>query len=348
MLASLTLLLTALALITEAKASIADSCTAFKTSGKTPSTFQYHRFYDFRNVTGTLASPAPLDSASPSAQGPASKTVADGQWPKDWYFRDYERKSPGGTVIPVAFTPKRISITKSTDKSHDYETYLSLSTARTADEVQESAEITYKEFQVLHASIRVYARVSGAPGACAGIFTYYNDTQESDIEMMTKDQAGQVHYSNQPSSSGAPDWIDIPGATVNVSLAQHGKKQWTDWHEHRLDWTAGFSAFFVDGVERNTSTLNVPSMASEVYLDMWGANSSWVGPMKVGMDARFDIQWIEMLFNATGPEPQRGYGNVCEVEDKGLTSGSVRLVSDGLASMLAWTMLLIGVVAVVG
>jgi len=285
------------------------TCTIFTSNGLANSSFSYYRFYDFRKVSG-------LSSTSTQNSTTAVKIVTDGTWTNDWYIRDYPRKSGGPPNIPVDFTPKRVSIVNSQDRSSSYSTYLTISTSRIDDETQEGGEITYKEFNVTYASIRVLGRVSGTPGACAGIFTYLNDTQESDIEMFTRDPPNFVHYSNQPASTGPPNWSAIPGATVNVSMPAGA--QWTDWHIHRLDWTPGRSVFYVDGIERNTTTsqVPVPDPPSGIYLDMWGANSSWVGSMPIGGEATFDIQWVELLFNTSLDSPRAPIANqkICKVD----------------------------------
>lgn len=156
-------------------------------------------------------------------------------------------------------------------------------------------------------------RVHGAPGGVAGIFTYLNDTQESDIEIFTRTPSQYVQYSNQPASTGEPDWTPIPGATVNLTMPS-GKVR-TDWHVHRLDWTPGLSVFFLDDQQMNSTSLHVPvvSPPSGFYIDMWSANSSWSGSMEVGTNATMDILWIEMLFNTTEQDQVTGAKKICEV-----------------------------------
>lgn len=189
-----------------------------------------------------------------------------------------------------------------------------LSTARIDEEDQESGEITFDEFNVTAASMRVLGRIHGAPGAVAGIFTYQNDTQESDIELFTRAPDTFVQYSNQPSSSGEPDWIPIPGATVNNTIPDD--LTYSDWLVHRLDWVPGRSVFFVNDEQTNTTDLHVPvaDPPSRLYLDMWSANSTWSGSMAIGQNASFDIQWVELVFNATDDVVgERSGGEICPV-----------------------------------
>lgn len=193
-----------------------------------------------------------------------------------------------------------------------------MTTAHIASDYQEGAEITFTEHNISYASIRISARVNGASGAVFGFFTYYDDDNESDIEISTRDSTSVVRYSNQPAYTGDPDWLPIPGATVNKSMP-NGRK-WTDWHIHRLDWLPDRSIFYVDDVQMNETLTNVPRPlpASRVYVDIFGQNSSWTGPMDVGKSAQVQIQWIELLFNSTSlPTGATIHAKLCNLtEDK--------------------------------
>ncbi|KAF2431942.1 concanavalin A-like lectin/glucanase [Tothia fuscella] len=275
-----------LAVLVRGAAVTSDDCSAFSTDGRAASHYQYYRFYDFRNTS------APIPK-SKSTKYPRSKAVYDDSWKDDWYIRDYPRVSSQETLLPVNFIPERV-----TDNSKDYSTYLTLSTARIDEENQEAGEITFTEFNASFASARFYGRVRGAPGAVASIFTYYNDTQEADIEIFTRAPSDTVLYSNQPIAVG-DDYIYIPGAMTNVTTTK--AQAYDDWQIHRLDWIDGRTVVFIDDKEVNTSTVNVPvaNPPSRIYLDMWSNGGNWTGNMTIGNSAVMDIQWIEMLFNST-------------------------------------------------
>jgi hypothetical protein len=316
-------------------------CTAFSSNGVAASQYQYYRFYDFRQMKSA-------GHGHSNTKGLQSKVVSDSSWKNDWYIRDYPRKSPGGYSIPVNFIPERVFIStfpyfptrktaaqqttaNATDPSTNSTSHLSLNTARIDSETQDSGEILFKEFNISYASLRVYSRVHGAPGAVAGIFTYLNDTQESDIEIFTRAPSTFIQYSNQPASSGEPDWAPIPGATVNVSLSSG--QVYTDWHVQRLDWTPERSVFFVDGEMMNQTDLHVPvpSPPSGFYVDMWSANSTWSGSMEVGRNATLDVLWIEMLFNTTQGIQKSGASRVCAVSE-----GKVAAVQQSSAVTVVW------------
>ena len=161
-------------------------------------------------------------------------------------------------------------------------------------------------------SLRLSARVTGAPGAVAGFFTYSNDTQETDIEVLTRDGGHAVRLSNQPSTD----------ANSSFRLGMPGGASSADWAVYRLDWLPlppgagpGLSQWFVDGARLAATTTNVPREPSTVFIDIWGNDGPWSGKMEVGGQALLDIQWIEMAFNASlSPEERPDNGVLCTID----------------------------------
>lgn len=62
----------------------------------------------------------------------------------------------------------------------------------------------------MYASVRIRARVYGAPGAVAGLFIYANGRNESDIEILTRDDESVIRYSNQPVVDEGPSFRLAP------------------------------------------------------------------------------------------------------------------------------------------
>lgn len=151
-----------------------------------------------------------------------------------------------------------------------------------------SAQIETTETKILYASVRTRARFSRVPGTChgtridvsessslkadksSGIFFYSNDQHETDIEYLTDprslsnngpDDPIPIWYSNQkrdpvnspPSAETGPAPFD---ATSRV-------------HEYRIDWTAEFTAFYIDGVLHKYLTQNVPSLPGPWLWNNW-------------------------------------------------------------------------------
>lgn len=148
-----------------------------------------------------------------------------------------------------------------------------------------------------------------APGACYGQFTYQSDTQESDIEVLTYDPITNVRYSNQPDFD--PNTGDtVPGASSDVALPGGGN--WTDWHDHRIDWYDGISRWYVDNQLVLEKTLNAPTKPSGFVLNLWSDGGEWSGNMTVGAQVIAGIEWIEMSFNTSGENSKRD-SQLCNV-----------------------------------
>lgn len=173
---------------------------------------------------------------------------------------------------------------------------------------QLAAELDYTEHNVKYASIRVMARVHGASGAVAGIFTYYNDTTESDVELRTRDPLTQVHLSNQPTTDPSTTEA-IPGATFTRPLEDYRK-----WNVYRLDWIHGRSAWYINGIESASTEVNVPETPSSIILNMWSNGGDFSRSMQPGDEAWFEVQWIELLYNTTAMASEGQEGDICSVE----------------------------------
>jgi len=99
----------------------------------------------------------------------------------------------------------------------------------------------------------------------------------------------------------ARDDIGDKGKRSLLSPRADGDRAWTEWHTHRIDWVAGKSSWYIDGELQLEKTYGVPTVPSYVVLNMWGDGGVWSGEMKVGAEARLEIQWMEMAFNTSGP-----------------------------------------------
>jgi len=211
-----------------------------------------------------------------------------------------------------------------TGKSNDdsSRSHVTLRAQRDAQTVT-CSEIVTKSNNIYFGSFRVFARAWGAPGAVIGLFTYFNDTIESDIEILTKNSTDVIFYTNQPNTNSAGHTISeagIVGRMPNGTL-------WTDWNVHRLDWLPGISRFFVNGTETAMNTYGVPNHASAFVLNVWSdGNKNWSGILEDGAAAYLEIQWVEMLFNISATPSGKTCKTTCAVDDV-TTLGSPEVVS---------------------
>lgn len=215
--------------------------------------------------------------------------------------------------------------------------YITLRTVRLPD-FQSTSEVESSQKNILYASLRFHARVVGSPGATAGMFTFFDDHNESDIEVLTHDPSTNVRYSNQPDVGR--DGNTIPDASQDVTLPNGF--QWTDWNDHRLDWTPGQSAWYINDIIIANSTYNVPTKPSDLILNMWSDGGVWSGSMKVDGKAYLQIQWIEMVFNTSGPvtgppsttTPKRWLGPISKPLEKRKGDGCKNLCTvDGVKTV---------------
>jgi beta-glucanase (GH16 family) len=156
----------------------------------------------------------------------------------------------------------------------------------------------------MYASMRFRARVTGSAGAVAGLFTFYDDNNEADIEILTRDPHTTYRFTNQPAVDKKGD--DVPAA----SQAPTDLPSWQQWRTHRIDWVRGVVRWYVDDVLVARNSYSVPRRPSGIVLNLWGDGGEWGGEMAVGDQALMDVQWVEMVFNTSGrrdgPKKRKG------------------------------------------
>jgi len=100
-------------------AQVAADCTQFSTNGSTASTYDFHRFYDFRQLHDDIDGDAA--SASSYGEGHTDTEAASGQskiiqaapWVSGWNARDWYRPSPRDDTVDMYYKPSCVSISTS-------------------------------------------------------------------------------------------------------------------------------------------------------------------------------------------------------------------------------------------
>ncbi|KAH7414164.1 concanavalin A-like lectin/glucanase domain-containing protein [Phaeosphaeria sp. MPI-PUGE-AT-0046c] len=299
------------------------SCYAVSSGADEPQYFQYYRFYDFQNLAGGLVDPPPLINDSQDAtQVPTwqPKIFNNDGFLHDWGVQNWSKKATEDFPVPMSNSYANIYVGEEDGKS-----FLTLRTSR-LDDHQTAGEIENQQKNLFYVSMRMYGRVVGDPGAVAGFFTFFNDENESDVEILTRDPKNQTRYTNQPSVG--KDGNEIAEASVGpTNLAP-----WNEWQTHRIDWIPDESFWYLNGKQVAANTYSVPRKPSYLVLNMWGDGGEWSGNMSVGDHAEFQIRWIEMAFNTSGPytgsqkndkrsanldkrRKVKTCGNVCRIDD---------------------------------
>jgi hypothetical protein len=350
--------------------------------------FNNYLFQDFRYLSGPWHGNTVNESADGQIQeydiASSNAYLSTPPFTNDWSIQTWSRAATTDNPVPMTNSANNVNIgmdtlpislrSKLTSQALDDSaarsvgggTMLSLITKRESSTQQTSAEIDSKFSSIFYASIRLEARITGAPGACVGLFLYESDTQETDIEILTSDSQEVFHATNQPShdANGNP----IPGATTVVTYpdqtSENGLQRdvslevlqlkrptttlatiakpaatqaasttattqnglWSEWHEYRIDWVAGQTDFYVDDVLVDSKTVGVPTKPMSWIMNIWSDGGSWSGEMKVGDSARLDIRWLELVYNTTS-DAYSSTGSTCHISNGPNTVNNAALAS---------------------
>jgi beta-glucanase (GH16 family) len=87
---------------------------------------------------------------------------------------------------------------------------------------------------------------------------------ESDIEILTTDSTGIVHYTTHPEDETHEDG----GYPIAVTMPNGA--QWTDFQDYRMDWTQPTTIFYVNGAQNGQLQHVLPQVSSYLCFNMWG------------------------------------------------------------------------------
>ena len=309
-------------------------CDCYLISGPSPGYFQYHRFWDFRNVPSDgendyTTAPSLITSTESSGLEPfTSPYLNTTEFRNNWSIQSWTSNATADSPVTRVNSAQNVYISRNTSTGAKNSTYLTLRANRLSDFMSVS-ELESMQKNVFYSSIRTRLRVIPnhilpdgstsdnatdsdetamgintthpvSPGAVAGFFTYYSPTCESDTEILTSDVVSHIRYSNQPDYNVSTNTV-IDGASTDAALSLSPAADWTQWLDHRLDWDRAMSRWWVDDVVVLNKTLNVPQEPSALILNLWSDGGTWSGNMSVGSQVRVGVEWIDMVFNVSGP-----------------------------------------------
>ena len=127
-----------------------------------------------------------------------------------------------------------------------------------------------------------------------GMFFYKSDTQESDIEWVSdpastsNNGVPQLWFTNQNVNGNGPSTYTSILPPADATSVEH---------EYRTDWYQDHVAFYVDGVQKWSTTENVPSVPGEWIWNNWSdGNKGWsAGPP--AEDSIFKVKNITLYYN---------------------------------------------------
>ncbi|KAJ6585061.1 concanavalin A-like lectin/glucanase domain-containing protein [Mycena capillaripes] len=166
-----------------------------------------------------------------------------------------------------------------------------------------SGEIFTQRSDILYGSFRMQAQVPSVPGVVFGFFTYFNETQEQDIEFLSSDidYYQHLYYTNQPGQFPNSD-VD-PDASKSVVVPG---ADFTTFGVHRFDWLPTETVYSYAGTNNGASitstttiTKNVPTTPSEFVLNVWSNGDPEFSKGPPTADATATVQYVHLYFNST-------------------------------------------------
>ena len=235
------------------------------------------------------------------------------------FLKPQSYTAPSSATAPLAkvHSPANVALTSDSTAAKQVgpsSSFLRLTTTRTGN-TQSTAELASADKNILYGSFRVRARVTGASGAVASIFTYLDSNNEVDWEVLTQDPGSDMfHATNQPGST--------PGATSNVSVSgSGGGGSLASFNEWRLDWVPGSTHMVFNGQCLNTNKINVPDTPMSFLINMWSDGGPWSGTMADGESAYLDLESVELYYNTTSTAGT-ACKNICSADNPSPGSGS--------------------------
>ncbi|KAK5089668.1 hypothetical protein LTR70_006523 [Exophiala xenobiotica] len=348
------------------------TCGAYMVSGPDPGYFQHYHFSDFGSIPSvqdndfTAAPPLVTSAENREGQPSTSSFFNQTTWQEYWSIHDDVHKPD--SLLPSIYSDQNVFIARNSTRDAETDTYLTLRASRPGAFVS-TAEIELNVDQVLYASLRARLRVLpnglsnlSAPtagpaeyvadpdtgsdrshpvdsGAVLGLFFYHNDTQESDIEILTRDPINQIHYTNQPDYDDSAH-EEIAGASTEVTMPHDYVM--TEWLDHRIDWFDGVSRWYINGDLVLDKTINTPSTPSTVFMNLWSNGGSWSGNMSVGAQVYVGVQYVELAYNTSQSVGSNDQGKEsCYIDNDGFNKSTT--APDGTFTSVASSSRLCGV-----
>ena len=106
-----------------------------------------------------------------------------------------------------------------------------------------------------------------------------------------------VQYTNQPNTDAAGN--NVPQSTINST--NPGGVDWTQWNTYRVDWMPKLTAWYVNGESVANISFQTPRDPSSLIVNMWSDGGKWTGNMSIYDEAYLQIQWMELVYNTSGP-----------------------------------------------
>ncbi|UNI13551.1 hypothetical protein JDV02_000286 [Purpureocillium takamizusanense] len=173
------------------------------------------------------------------------------------------------------------------------------------DEAVPAAEVDSANHDMHWGSFRTGMKLTAVNGTCGAFFWYFNDTQEIDMEFLSRefDPVNKVYPVNLVIQSPASKLAGYDASktglfkTVNLTFDPTA-----DFHEYRFDYMPGRVIFYADSKRlAEMKGAEMPSDAGHLILQHWSnGNPLWSGGPPT-RDAVMTVSYVKAYFNSTAP-----------------------------------------------
>ncbi|KAK0645960.1 concanavalin A-like lectin/glucanase domain-containing protein [Cercophora newfieldiana] len=180
------------------------------------------------------------------------------------------------------------------------------------------AEIASERTDIMYGSFSVSMKVTDVPGTCSAFFWYFSDTQEIDMEFLSKDfnssnSSWPVNLVLQ-SRDSAKEGFDA-SRTSNFHRVYLPYNPAQDYHIYRIDYLKDRVSFYMDDIllkHFDGPDAAIPNTAGHLILQHWSnGDPMWSGgpPRK---EAAMFVRWVKAYFNSSLPQRTLDWENRCK------------------------------------
>ncbi len=141
---------------------------------------------------------------------------------------------------------------------------------------------------------------------------YFNDTQEIDLEFLSRQfnsTSSPVNLVIQSAASARAGFDASKTADFNVHQLPFRPDQ--GFHEYRFDWSPGKVSFYADGKWLIDMTTNIPVEGSKIHFVHWSDGRKGWSEGPPAEDSLMTISYFKAYFNSTDTQRQRDYRTRC-------------------------------------
>ncbi|KAI5460047.1 concanavalin A-like lectin/glucanase domain-containing protein [Mariannaea sp. PMI_226] len=178
-----------------------------------------------------------------------------------------------------------------------------------------AAEIDTTRLDLHWGSYRAGMKLTGINGTCSAFFWYFNDTQEIDIEFLSREfqpadsiyPVNLVVQSTQSREAGYDASKTGTFKRVNLTFDPTA-----DFHEYRFDYGPRQVVFYADSKKMALMEGDaIPSVGGHLILQHWSnGNTQWSGGPPVE-NATVRVSYVKAYFNSSDEERQSTLSRRC-------------------------------------